>query len=223
MTFTDVMIDLETLGLRPNVPIVSLGAVQFNVDTGEIGQALYEKIEWVHDQKERPMDRETMAWWLEQDPAAQRELTDRTGRIKLKRTLKLLDDFIPKGARIWANGATFDTVILDDAYQDHAKRMPPWGFRNIRDCRTIRDAAEQTGWSSDNYKRAGQSHNALDDCIFQIRWTSDAWQVLTRKTVEIGFDIKKINVSSETRPLPDHLKKILDDAKSRGTIEAKGK
>ena len=180
MVYPDVMIDLEMLGLRPNAPIVSIGAVQFNADTGEIGQAYYEKIEWIHDQSDRPLDRETVAWWLAKDPAAQAELIDREGCIKLKRALKLLDDFIPKDARIWANGITFDVVILDDAYQNQAKRMPPWGFRKARDCRTVKDAAETLGMDFKQFKNTGQSHNAGDDCLFQIEWTCAAWQFITR-------------------------------------------
>ena len=187
MTYTDVMIDLETLGLRPNAPIVSLGAVQFDIKTGETGQSLYEKIEWIHDQKDRPLDRETVAWWLEQDPVAQKELIDRKNCIKLKLALKRLDDFFPKKARVWANGSTFDCVILDDAYQNHANRMPPWGFRNIRDCRTIKDLAENVGWSRDSFQMDGVTHNALDDCFFQIHWTSSAWQVLTQtQRMQVG-------------------------------------
>lgn len=181
MTYTDVMIDLETLGLRPDCPIVSIGAVQFNIDTGEVNnKAYYRRVEWINDQLDRPLSRDTVKWWLEQDPAAQAELTNREGAVKLKLALKQLEDFIPKGARIWANGATFDPIILDDAYQNQGGRVPPWGFRNVRDCRTIKDAAETTGWDSRQFNMGGQFHNALDDCIFQIKWTCSAWQRVTQ-------------------------------------------
>jgi hypothetical protein len=32
------MIDLESMGKKPNAPIVSIGAVFFNPQTGELGQ-----------------------------------------------------------------------------------------------------------------------------------------------------------------------------------------
>ncbi|MES3575777.1 3'-5' exonuclease [Enterobacter cloacae] len=37
----DLMIDLESMGKKPNAPIVSIGAVFFNPHTGELGQEFY--------------------------------------------------------------------------------------------------------------------------------------------------------------------------------------
>ena len=37
----DLMIDLESMGKKPNAPIVSIGAVFFNPQTGELGQEFY--------------------------------------------------------------------------------------------------------------------------------------------------------------------------------------
>lgn len=178
--YPDVMIDLETLGIRQDAPIVSIGAAMFDPATGAVGKTFYERVEWVHDQKDRPLDRGTVEWWLKQEKAAQDELTNREGAIKLGLALHRLDTFIPKDARVWANGVNFDIVILDDAYQNQCGRMPPWGFRAPRDCRTLRWLAEPF-LDFKQFVPVGTAHNALDDCIFQIKWTSAAFQVLQGK------------------------------------------
>lgn len=37
----NLMIDLETMGKKPNAPIVSIGAVFFNPQSGELGPEFY--------------------------------------------------------------------------------------------------------------------------------------------------------------------------------------
>lgn len=180
MKFEHVMIDLETLGINYDSIIVSIGAVLFDPDTSMADATFYERVEWVHDQPERLVSRDTIEWWLTQDRSAQRELTDHQNRIKLSLALHRLDDFVPKGARVWANGATFDIVMLDHAYRTHCHRNPPWGFRNVRDCRTIKELAEPFV-DFNQFIMNGTSHNALDDAIFQAEWTSAAWQALRQK------------------------------------------
>ena len=36
-----LMIDLETMGNKPNAPVVSIGAVFFEPSTGELGEEFY--------------------------------------------------------------------------------------------------------------------------------------------------------------------------------------
>jgi len=38
---TDYMIDLETLGTKVDAPVLSIGAVEFNLETGKLGQEFY--------------------------------------------------------------------------------------------------------------------------------------------------------------------------------------
>lgn len=175
--FDHVMIDIETLGIEADAPIVSIGAAQFNPDTGEIGEVFYRKVLWASGQEGRAIAPSNIEWWLGQDKAAQKELIDPHGAVKLGLALHQLEDFIPKGAQIWANGPMFDCVILEHAYKHHSGRMPPWGFRNTRCCRTLKELASPFVDFS-QFKMVGTMHNALDDCIFQIKWTCAAWQTL---------------------------------------------
>ena len=40
-TFSDLMLDLETLGTFMNAPIITVGACFFDIRTGEIGETFY--------------------------------------------------------------------------------------------------------------------------------------------------------------------------------------
>jgi len=231
--YVDIMVDLETLGLSKNAPIVSIGAVAFDINTGEILNKFYTRVEWVNDQKDRPLDRDTVKWWLKQSSEAQNELINSEGVLKLKLALKRLDEFFgqfktPEGnskpCTIWANGATFDAVILDDAYQNQAKRMPPWGFRNIRDCRTLKDIGETLGMNFYKmFQMTGEAHNALDDCLFQIEWTVAAWQIITGRAILVGLDIEKVEVDTMTREASEEMKKFLEEVKNQNQVEFQNK
>ena len=67
----DLMIDLESMGKKPNAPIVSIGAVFFNPLTGELGQEFYMAVslESAMDQGAVP-DGDTILWWLKQSSEA---------------------------------------------------------------------------------------------------------------------------------------------------------
>ena len=45
MEYTDVMLDLETMGRKSNSALVSIGAVEFNLLTGETGREFYKVID----------------------------------------------------------------------------------------------------------------------------------------------------------------------------------
>lgn len=43
-TFGHVMLDLETMGTKSNTALTSIGAVEFNIQTGECGKEFYSTI-----------------------------------------------------------------------------------------------------------------------------------------------------------------------------------
>ncbi len=171
-----VMIDIETLGLKSNSIILSIGAVFFDIETGELGREFYKNID--PEQHGRGVDVSTIMWWMEQSDRARNDLV--SGR---KYDLqKVLDDFglffcdedrvYPEEIQVWANGATFDPVLLGDAY----KHNPPWRFYNVLDQRTMkfldRGRTERI--------EPKTAHNALCDAIAQAKYVSKVWQVLNR-------------------------------------------
>jgi DNA polymerase III epsilon subunit-like protein len=45
MTMIDVMLDLETMGNGPRAAIVAIGAVEFDPDTGTVGERFYRAVD----------------------------------------------------------------------------------------------------------------------------------------------------------------------------------
>lgn len=173
-----LMIDLETLGTFMNAPVVTIGACFFDPLTGEIGDKFYEKIDIAEAMKYGTADAETIRWWLTQDPAAQKELASaKSGMVDV---LTRLSTFYNSGndAKVWSNGPSFDTSILDYAYYKCLGQKAPWPFWNVRDVRTVVQLAEGLVKKPAAFTKGGVAHNALDDCIFQVGYVSKMWQAL---------------------------------------------
>jgi len=174
MKLNHVMIDLETMGLTPNSAIVSIGAVVFDPRANKVSRkTFYRELEW--DTQNRKIDAGTLNWWYSANVTDQaREALD--GLEDLEPVLGELADWLPKDAKVWGNGATFDISMLEDAYNQHDIEIP-WKFWNIRDVRTIKDMYEsQRGGFSK--KSGGVAHNALDDALHQAQYTCMMWNKL---------------------------------------------
>ena len=97
-------------------------------------------------------------------------------RTPLKPGLQLLNNFIGNDTkRVWANGPSFDLVILRDAFKGiHMK--PIWHFRQERCMRTIMDEAREIGATKADLPELpkGTKHDALDDAVRQAILVSTA-------------------------------------------------
>lgn len=69
-----VMLDFETLSLKPDAVLLSIGACTFDTETGEVGNEFYLAID-PRTQHQRHIDADTVLWWLKQDEAARTKLT----------------------------------------------------------------------------------------------------------------------------------------------------
>lgn len=181
-TCEHLMIDLETMGTNTSAPIVAIGAVFFNPQTGEIGPVFYIVISLVDAMNTGAVpDGGTIEWWLTQSSEARSAiLTDQT---KLKDGLLLFREFInehsdEKFVQVWGNGVAFDNAILRTSYERLS--IPcPWHYCNDRDVRTI----VELGKAMDFDVRTaipfeGERHNALDDARHQAKYVSAIWQKL---------------------------------------------
>jgi exodeoxyribonuclease VIII len=160
----DVMVDLETRGTRSNSVILSIGAVEFNLKTGELGRAFYvnvdpescEAIGLVSDQS-------TIDWWAKQSDAA-KAIFNKTPQYDIKACLAAFDKWYPKGAQFWGNGATFDNVILANAYKAAGMKQP-WLYAADRCYRTLKAIFQHV--VTDEFE--GIPHYALDDAVHQAK------------------------------------------------------
>lgn len=174
----DISIDLETLSTRHDAAILSIGAVIFDRDTGEIGRRFYAEINISDAIKHGHVDASTLAWWISQGDAARGLFADTNDKVKLADALGALSDFVTDayGACVWGNGATFDITILEHAYV-RCGLTPPWQFWKIRDMRTL----VETAWFAAQFDRntipfVGTPHHALHDAEHQAKVISTSWQ-----------------------------------------------
>ncbi|EGE3097308.1 exonuclease, partial [Escherichia coli] len=112
-----LMIDLETMGKNPDAPIISIGAIFFDPQTGDMGPEFSKTIDL--ETAGGVIDRDTIKWWLKQSREAQSAIM--TDEIPLDDALLQLREFIDENSgeffvHVWGNGANFDNTILRRSY-----------------------------------------------------------------------------------------------------------
>jgi len=152
-----VMVDLETFGTSNQAYIASIGAVCYTEDRST-WKVFYRTISPTSPGNGK-LTASTVEWWLGQDESSRSAL--KVGQVPLREALIEFSAFVPDGAVVWGNGATFDNVILRNAYERNGYE-PPWKFRQDRCYRTLLSL-----FPSQDVVRVGTSHNALDDAITQ--------------------------------------------------------
>ncbi|NNT83385.1 exonuclease [Escherichia coli] len=183
-----LMIDLETMGTNTNAPIVVIGAVFFDPQTGEIGPVFYIVISLTDAMNTGTVpDGGTIKWWLKQSSEARAAIL--TDQVKLKDALSRFREFIneysdEKFVQVWGNGATFDNAILRTSYE--RLDIPcPWRYHNDRDVRTIVELGKTIDFDARILiPFEGVRHNALDDARHQAKYVSAIWQKLIPNPVD---------------------------------------
>lgn len=177
--FDHVMLDLETMGNKSNSAIVSIGAVEFDIETGETGREFYKVVDLQSClDAGLIVNGSTVMWWLQQDKAARELVLQESMEIAL--VLFHLDRWFSEciqGFKIWGNGARFDIGILEDAYVKAGYKEMPWGFRGERDLRTlVAFAPEIKTLVVDEWTKKGAViHDPIVDCKIQIDYATRIW------------------------------------------------
>lgn len=178
----DIMVDLETMDNVASAAIVSIGAVQCNLATGEIGEEYYRVVD-LKGQQELGMtlNAETIYWWMDQSKEA-REALLIIGKINLSAMCTSFSKWLlridPSGERLrlWGNGASFDNAIIRYAFrqckQDLHESVKFWNDRDMRTIVGFYPRQLQEKWRRSHYRR-GTAHNALDDAKHQVVYCSD--------------------------------------------------
>nr|WP_311396273.1 3'-5' exoribonuclease [Escherichia coli] len=178
-TCDHLMIDLETMGKNPDAPIISIGAIFFDPQTGDMGPEFSKTIDL--ETAGGVIDRDTIKWWLKQSREAQSAIM--TDEIPLDDALLQLREFIDENSgeffvHVWGNGANFDNTILRRSYERQG--IPcPWRYYNDRDVRTIVELGKAIDFDARTaIPFEGERHNALDDARYQAKYVSAIWQKL---------------------------------------------
>ena len=183
-----LMIDLETMGTNTNAPIVVIGAVFFDPQTGEIGPVFYIVISLTDAMNTGAVpDGGTIKWWLKQSSEARAAIL--TDQVKLRDALSRFREFIneysdEKFVQVWGNGATFDNAILRTSYE--RLDIPcPWRYCNDRDVRTIVELGKTIDFDARTViPFEGVRHNALDDARHQAKYVTATIQKLIPNPVD---------------------------------------
>ena len=169
------MIDIETLGKGPNSVILSIGAVQFDIETGDILDEFYQV---VNPQTcidiGMEMDIDTILWWIKKDVAGSLLFEINENASDIETSLIALAMFVTFGeedVRIWAKSPRFDIVILESAYK-RCDIEYPWSYNRIMDLRTLMEIYDG---DRPKFDIQGFKHNALYDAKLQAKICSHIW------------------------------------------------
>lgn len=174
----NVMIDLETVSLRNDAAIISIGAVVFNIEEQSLGKEFYQNIE-LSSCLRMGLSREQGAidWWAkDENKEARNRLT--YDAIHIRDALSRFSNFCNVDATEivpWANGAPFDLVILKNAYTACGMSLP-WKFFNESCYRTFKRVYPQVPRPPQTMK-----HHALEDAKYQARHLMTILSSLTLK------------------------------------------
>lgn len=151
-----LMIDIETLGINPNAPIISIGAVDSD------GNVFHEYLD-IQSQLEKGalVDWSTVHWWMQQDDAARDKLQE-FGTSAEEVLRRFIDAYKWKDMEVWCNGLNFDLPIIESAFRRFGI-LPPWQYYNCRDFRTLKKL-----YPSVSLPRPAVAHDALEDAKAQM-------------------------------------------------------
>lgn len=161
-----LVISLQTLGVEPGCTILSIGAVQFNIETGEVGPKFYKAI----DKKQSLLcgfieEQKTIDWWKEQSIDAY--MLAHSGRNSPIAVLKafscwLSEVFGDQPFVTYGNSARFDLGILHAAYRLCGLQYPIDSHFE-RDYRTLTTLSEWTKRVRFSFPFEGLRHDPVCD------------------------------------------------------------
>ena len=135
-----IMIDIETLSLRPTAQVTQVGYCAANLITGEY--LIAPTNIWVAPHGGH-IDMDTVAWWMRQSDAAReavfpegaKRLTPAEVFVELKTAYDYLQSPVEEknSATVWASPAMFDLPILTNMWGGEK----PWPYNHERDLMTL--------------------------------------------------------------------------------------
>ena len=170
----NLMVDLETLG--DNL-VVQIGACYFDWD-GNIGDKLLLNIsirDSLRFNNKIKIDASNLLFWFKNfDKVSWLEHI-----MPMTKAFQLFTDFCHKNkrAKVWSH--YYDIMVLGNVYNIILKRKIPFYYRNWREIRTLVDLS---GLKKEKKKgEDSKTHNALDDCLYQVKYCVEAYNKLKNK------------------------------------------
>lgn len=126
-----IMLDIETLGVAPTAQLLQIGAVNI------LKPHLDFKIEISIDSQQdyfATASMDTLDFWQGLPEEVRKRVL--CGQTHVKDALLLFARWLPKNARLFCHGASFDFPILHHHYHLNGLEVP-WNYRDLRCFRTI--------------------------------------------------------------------------------------
>ena len=163
---THVMVDLETMGTGSYAAIISIGAVKFDPAVKanpELWPKFHTAVNLASSLKVGlRVDAATVNWWMSEERAEALKALRAHEPVDLDEALLgFMDWFGDPSLPTWGDGATFDNVILRNAFTLLGLDCP-WSYKHDRCFRTIKNLKPVT-----KPVKFGVGHSALDDAISQ--------------------------------------------------------
>jgi exodeoxyribonuclease VIII len=166
------------MGVSNNAAIIAIGAIKFDPRGVDILDAFYTRVDLGSSIKAGlKVDGSTVDWWLDEERAEARRALKKSDPVALWEVLTSFIDWYEKPipetapfdgdrsspiAGVWGNGATFDNVVLRNAF-NALNLDAPWSFRLDRCYRTLKGLAPDIP-----AEVSGTAHQALDDAHTQV-------------------------------------------------------
>jgi exodeoxyribonuclease VIII len=171
------MIDLETVSVKDNAAIISIGAVEFDIEEQRLLEEYYQNVE-LSSCLRLGLNREqgSIDWWAkDENKAARNELT--RDAIHIRDALIKFTNWCGDENNVapWSNGATFDLVIMKQAYIACSMRHP-WKHFNESCYRTFKRMYPKVTRPTQTMK-----HHALEDAKYQARHLMTILNAITMK------------------------------------------
>ena len=161
------MIDLETLGMKHDAMILSIGAVQFDLDGPLKDRELY--IELVtYSRACNSIDPGTVKFWIEETKKG--NPPPMSGTASPYYACCQLIDFmgvLERDDELWVNGTDFDIPKLQHLFETNGATIP-WKYNQVLDLRTLSKLFPDVTWLVNEHK-----HNALSDARCQAQHAAD--------------------------------------------------
>lgn len=157
----NVMIDIETLDIKPTAVVVSVGIVTFTQD--ETRDILYiDAKASIMDQisKGRTVDQDTVAWWKGK-PTIDTLKSPCVSPSDLSELRRMIYVHTPPELEYWSRGS-LDFIVLENLLVD----CVPWKYWQLRDVRTLDHFVPKCTPTI--------PHNPVADCLAQIQ---QVWNV----------------------------------------------
>ena len=179
--WTDVMVDLETTGTRPDrAAILQIGAVRFNLARQTVhGEDMFNRS--LDIPPHRGWDESTREWWLNQKAGV---LDDIMSRAEPHAdVMSGFRDWSIKypNLRFWAKPITFDFMFMSSYFHDHGY-INPYHYRVARDVNSFVEALHYPAPIPEVERSDfGDAHNALNDALYQIEYLFNHCEVARKR------------------------------------------